>query len=71
MAKEKEQEAEEGGGEFADFLADVSKEIEQRVQSLDRVTPKTVDKKKTPIVAGAGTIVEWPNVADRMIEEIR
>ena len=72
MAKEKERVGEEEGGEFADFLADVSKEIAQRVESLDaRATPKAVDKKKTPVVAGSGVIVEWPNVADRMIEEIR
>ncbi len=74
MAKEAEKEAEEDGGEFADFLADVSKEIAQRVESLDkRVTPAATEKKKlrTPVVAGAGVIVEWPNVADRMIEEMR
>ena len=73
MAKEKEQEVEEEGGEFADFLADVSKEIAQRVESLDprAKPPKAVEKKKTPIVAGTGVIVEWPNVADRMIEEMR
>ncbi len=72
MAKEKEQQAEEEGGEFAEFLADVSKEIAQRVESLDpRATPKAVDKKKTPIAPGTGVIVEWPNVAERMIEEMR
>ena len=72
MAKEKEQEAEEEGGEFAEFLADVSKEIAQRVESLDpRATPRAVEKKKTPMAAGSGVIVEWPNVAERMIEEMR
>jgi hypothetical protein len=72
VAKEKKQDAEEEGGEFAEFLADVSKEIAQRVESLDpRATPKAVEKKKTPIVAGTGVIVEWPNVAERMIEEMR
>ena len=73
MAKEKEQEGEEElGGEFADFLADVSKEIAQRVESLDpRATPKAVEKKKTPVVAASGEIVEWPNITDRLIEEMR
>ena len=72
MAKEAEQKAEEEGGEFADFLADVSKEIAQRVESLDkRATPAATEKKKTPVVAEAGVIVEWPSVADRMIEEMR
>jgi hypothetical protein len=74
LAKEPEREEEEGG-EFADFLADVSKEIAQRVESLDArakpPTPKAVEKKKTPIAADPGAIVEWPNIADRMIEEIR
>jgi len=75
-------EEEEEGGEFADFLADVSKEIAQRVESLDP-TPKAVaaaklktpvtteEKRKTPAVTDAGVIVEWPNIADRLIEEIR
>jgi len=75
-------EEEEEGGEFADFLADVSKEIAQRVESLDP-TPKAVaaaklktpvateEKTKTPAVTDAGVIVEWPNIADRLIEEIR
>lgn len=75
-------EEEEEGGEFADFLADVSKEIAQRVESLDP-TPKAAaaarkktpiaaeEKRKTPAVADAGVIVEWPNIADRLIEEIR
>jgi len=71
-------EADEEGGEFADFLADVSKEIAQRVESLNKratpaaaTTPATEKKKvRTPIAADAGTIVEWPNVADRMIEEM-
>ncbi|HEY3133775.1 MAG TPA: hypothetical protein VGJ47_04030 [Gemmatimonadaceae bacterium] len=72
MAKQPEKEAEEEGGEFADFLADVSKEIAQRVESLDkRATPAATEKKKTPVVADAGVIVEWPNVAERMIEEMR
>ena len=72
MAKDQEKEREEESGEFADFLADVSKEIAQRVESLEpRATPKTVEKKKTPIAADAGVIVEWPNIADRLIEEMR
>ena len=72
MARDAGREAEEEGGEFADFLADVSKEIAQRVESLDKkTTPAAAPKKKTPIAADAGVIVEWPNVADRMIEDIR
>ncbi len=80
MARQAEEE--EDGGEFADFLADVSKEIAQRVESLDP-TPRAVaaaklktpvaaeERRKTPAVAEAGVIVEWPNIADRLIEEIR
>lgn len=73
MAKDAEKQGEEEGGEFADFLADVSKEIAQRVESLTpKSTPPVPEKKKlrTPIVAEAGVIVEWPTIADRMIEEM-
>ncbi len=72
MARErkKEEEAEEGG-EFAEFLADVSEEIAQRVESLDARAKAPVEKKKTPVTGEAGLIVEWPNIADRMIEEVR
>lgn len=81
MAKEPQKTDEEEGGEFADFLADVSQEIAQRVESLDpsikkqqeaKKTPAAGEaRKKTPIAADAGLIVEWPNVVDRIIEEIR
>ena len=82
MAKEPQKTDEEEGGEFADFLADVSQEIAQRVESLDPSNKKKAEarktpaasgepRKKTPIAADAGLIVEWPNVVDRMIEEIR
>jgi len=81
LAKEPQKTDEEEGGEFADFLADVSQEIAQRVESLDpsikkqpeaKKTPAAAEgRKKTPIAADAGLIVEWPNVVDRIIEEIR
>jgi hypothetical protein len=78
--------AEEEGGEFADFLADVSQEIAQRVESLDpapkakpeakkaapeakKGTPEA--KKGTPVPHDAGLILEWENVVDRMIEDMR
>ena len=74
MAKEskKKAESEEAGGEFDDFMADISQEIAKRVESLD-TKPKAppVERKKTPAVPDAGLIVEWPNIADRMIEEMR
>ncbi|MFL5634507.1 MAG: hypothetical protein ACJ78J_10455 [Gemmatimonadaceae bacterium] len=73
MAKEAKRSTEqEESGEFAEFMADISQEIAQRVESLEP-PPKqpAAEKKKTPISADAGVIVEWPNVADRMIEEIR
>jgi hypothetical protein len=70
--KKKKEESEEEGGEFADFMADISHEIAQRVESLD-TKPKAPppERKKTPAAPDAGLIVEWPNIADRMIEEIR
>jgi hypothetical protein len=74
VAKEskKKGESEEEGGEFDDFMADISQEIAKRVESLD-TKPKApaVERKKTPAVPDAGLIVEWPNIADRMIEEMR
>jgi hypothetical protein len=70
--RKKEEETEEEGGEFAEFLADVSEEIAQRVESLDaRGKAPVQEKKKTPVAADAGLIQEWPNIADRMIEEVR
>jgi hypothetical protein len=74
VAKEskKKGESEEKGGEFDEFMADISQEIAKRVESLD-TKPKAppVERKKTPAVPDAGLIVEWPNIADRMIEEMR
>jgi hypothetical protein len=71
-SKKKGEPEEEEGGEFADFMADISQEIAQRVESLD-TKPKAppVERKKTPAVPDTGLIVEWPNIADRMIEEMR
>jgi hypothetical protein len=66
---------EEESGEFADFMADISEEIAQRVASLDPAPPVAREEKKTPAVQlpppDAGMIAEWENVADRIIEEIR
>ena len=73
MANKTRKQEEEEGGEFAEFLADVSQEIAARVESLQPPPPPAApaEKKKTPIVADGGVIVEWPNIADRMIEEMR
>jgi hypothetical protein len=62
----------EEGGEFADFMADISQEIASRVASLDPAAPAAPEEKKaTPVPPDAGMIAEWENVADRMIEEMR
>ena len=75
MAKEPKKKGDseqEEGGEFDDFMADISQEIAKRVESLDtKPKPPPVERKKTPAVPDAGLIVEWPNIADRMIEEMR
>jgi hypothetical protein len=64
--------AEDDGGEFADFMADISEEIALRVESLDPAPkPKAETRKAPPAAPAAGLILEWDNVADRMIEEIR
>jgi hypothetical protein len=64
--------AEDDGGEFADFMADISQEIAQRVESLD-AAPKVQPalRKPTPVAQDSGLILEWENVVDRMIEDIR
>jgi hypothetical protein len=79
MAAKKKAEEDEGG-EFADFMADISHEIAQRVESLDaapgvqsepkKPTPAE-PKKPTPVSADAGVILSWENVVDRMIEDMR
>jgi hypothetical protein len=93
VAKETKKSEEEESGEFADFMADISEEIAQRVESLDPkphavdARTKAVDAKpkategkakalpeqprRTPAPVDAGLIAEWPNIADRMIEEMR
>lgn len=59
-------------GEFADFMADISEEIAERVESLHTGPKAPSEEKKSSIAApDAGLIVEWPNIADRMIEEMR
>ena len=72
MAADSHKSAEDDGGEFADFMADISEEIAQRVESLaaaPKVQPET--RRKTPAAPDAGIILEWENVADRMIEDMR
>jgi hypothetical protein len=72
MAAESKKGAEDDGGEFADFMADISQEIAQRVESLGaapKPQPETI--RKTPASADSGLILEWENVVDRMIEELR
>ena len=72
---------EDEGGEFADFMADISQEIAQRVESLE-VPPEAVaapkqgaeksaaEAKKTS-APDPGIISDWDEVSDRMIEEMR
>ena len=74
MAADSKKGAEEEGGEFADFLTDISQEIAQRVESLEpKPTPKAQPeaRKATPVSQDAGLILEWENVADRIIEDMR
>jgi hypothetical protein len=63
----------EEGGEFAEFMADISEEIAQKVASLEPApTPRPEERKKpTPLPPDPGVIVDWENIADRMIEEMR
>ncbi len=72
MAADSKKGAEDDGGEFADFMADISEEIALRVESLEP-PPKSKPeaRKPTPVAQDAGLILEWENVVDRMIEDIR
>lgn len=63
------------GTEFADFMADISQEISERVESLDAALPAAapppVRKASAPSLSSdAGMILDWDNLADRMIEEM-
>ena len=74
MSADRKKDADEGA-EFADFMADISMEISQRVESLDAAlpapSPPPVRKVAPPSMSSAaGMILEWDNVADRMIEEM-
>jgi hypothetical protein len=72
MAADSKKGAEDDGGEFADFMADISEEIALRVESLEP-PPKSKPeaRKPTPGAQDGGLILEWENVMDRMIEDIR
>ena len=69
MARSKN--AEDEGNEFAEFMADISQEIAQRVESLDTPPEPRARDKKTPVALDPGVIVDWSDVSDRMIEEMR
>jgi hypothetical protein len=72
MAADSKKGGDDDGGEFADFMADISQEIAQRVESLDPATKaKPEPKKGTPVPPDSGLILEWENVVDRMIEDMR
>jgi len=72
VANDSKKSPEKDSGEFAEFMADISQEIAQRVESLDaQPKPPAEIKKKTPAPSDAGLIVEWPNIVDRVIEEMR
>jgi hypothetical protein len=71
MAANAKQGAEDDGGEFADFMADISEEIAQRVQSLEPPRAQPEPRKPTPVSPDGGLILDWENLADRMIEEMR
>jgi hypothetical protein len=72
MAADSKKGGDDDGGEFADFMADISHEIAQRVESLDPAPKAQPEPKKgTPVPADGGLILEWENVVDRMIEDMR
>jgi hypothetical protein len=72
MAPDSRKGEEDDGGEFADFMADISQEIAQRVESLGTAPKAPPEARRgTPVPADGGLILEWENVVDRMIEDMR
>ncbi len=74
MAADESKQSDEGT-EFADFMSDISQEISERVESLDAALPAPAPppmRKASPpsLLSDAGMILDWDNVADRMIEEM-
>jgi hypothetical protein len=60
------------GNEFADFMADISQEIAERVQSLEPApAPAPAAPKRAAPKPDPNVITDWEEVADRMIEEMR
>jgi hypothetical protein len=75
MSASAKDKTEDEGGEFAEFMADVSREIAQRVQSIEMpavtATPTRAEMRKTPGASDPTVISEWEDLSDRMIEEMR
>lgn len=57
--------------EFAEFMADISQEIAERVQSLEPPPKSSPNPKKAAAKPDPNVITDWEDVADRMIEEMR
>jgi hypothetical protein len=55
--------------EFSNFLEDIAEEISQRVESLAPVQRPERGGERT--FSEDRHIIDWPNVADRMIDEMR
>lgn len=55
--------------EFANFLEDIAEEISQRVESLP--APKRPVQPENRVFSEERHVLDWPNVADRMIDEMR
>ena len=69
MAAKKKPAGDEGS-EFAEFMADISQEIAQRVESLTPAENRIKNEKKAA-APDPGVILDWGEVADRIIEEMR
>lgn len=53
--------------EFANFLDDIAEEISQRVESLAAPRERRADR----VFSEDRHVIDWPNIADRMIDEMR
>jgi hypothetical protein len=55
--------------EFVNFLDDIAEEISQRVESLS--PPKRPAQPENQGFGGDRHVLDWPNIADRLIDELR
>ncbi len=54
--------------EFKSFLEDVAREVTERVESI---APRHPTPTRAKVISDELRILDWPEVTDRMIDELR